>query len=1087
MSLTLHSTWLAEAQQSRCRPRFLVTIWVASATSKKMLSGRSTTMTYPQSVQSVTQFNRSMDSWSRRISTGAMSLVLRNDGFTDSLINDYGMKGTRVEIELGFEDVAEANYAPYYVGIITDIIPSPAGVLLKLKDARAKIVEGTTIGEWRNTHPLALIEDIAIDAGLPTDLIDTTAFDPSNYSSNISHYVVDRSGTDLNGERSITEPEDAAAVIDDLAAIMDGSVYIDESGLLTFSRFDSSASLDDSWTIRDLTGDPPIAIDSLYANLVNSVVIMSQPQELNLSGGLAGSVARATRGNRYSAKWIEEDTDSQGRFQYCNSSSATDAVVRRVIESPWYGGIATTNFDDVAANSTFRIYGARPYAFCGTSWPGFPSGSQPSWSPLSASRLSYVQIDEEIISCKLSSIAATDVRTGMGFDPTTMTFSAGDVTQEAGDVTLTVNARGELGTSSVSHGATRKACMDITMQVALARAKLLRFVNGGPVIRCRTNLDKYAYQIGDFIGITCSKDIYRSFGHGGLTTAVKWEIIGKRCDLFSDKPGIEWTLAYATETSPPSATYSQSKGWFQRRRDGFTRARRGAETGAEVAATTVSSGFDLTLNTFPSVTIGAGSVSNLALRGELPFDYTFDVEASKDTWISFDIENEAILQRAYASPSSEPDVDATEVMLHKVVAGAAAFTSTSDERTIQQSIGSASILQGAVYADKLAEDVEIGNLIINGDFGHWSKPFDDQTAYAPDGWKVGTMVRSTGFPAGVVEDTTLWRSSAPGSTGRVYFDTSRVKTGSAGIEFEDTSGSGTSFWYNAVNDNCVGMETIKFIPVTPGQLYMLQSAGHYDYASGELVAVRWFDKDKAYIGVSQRYQGLPAPTGGYPYYVAPRTRIYDIGTGAPYTHTHHTRCPSTAAHASVVILRPKDGNGLSQVDYIRMAKASGNFFGHRDANLLIPSTTPALNEVLLACETEEHDNGTLFSGTGGGGTGYCTIPTGGNGTYTFVASAHFAAIPAGDYVTLRLYLNGGPGVGTVIAAQTQSNGTAGALDMDANITALDIEVADTDTIAAYVGWADLGAAGGSLTVQGSTAGPNGIYTSYLAGQEKKEI
>jgi hypothetical protein len=486
------------------------------------------------------------------------------------------------------------------------------------------------------------------------------------------------------------------------------------------------------------------------------------------------------------------------------------------------------------------------------------------------------------------------------------------------------------------------------------------------------------------------------------------------------------------------------------------RAWRGAAESDEVAKTTVSSGFGLTLNGGLSITIGEGSSSNLALRGELPFDYTFDVEASKDTWISFDLDNEAVVQRAYTTPSSEPDLDATEIMLWKIVAGAAAITSTSDERDLQQSILGASIDGNSITSGKLAHSTDHGSVVPNGDFTVWSPPLDDQSVYPPDGWGVDSFTA-----AGVrsESDSDLWASSGDP---RVFHSNTYTQKNNTSLfiscDGSSLPGAGAGYPH-------VGAYMLEHVPIDSAHAYMLTMRFYASaaVASSLRLAVHRYDKNDALLGTT--VYGLPTPSVGW------------------NTYNQPFHWSGAVTRAAVSVFQIYTANVDLHIDYIYMSMIQDRFFAYRNSNKSIAATTWTDYSNIVGSIPEDYDYGKNFDPSAGN----ATFTTKYDSVWSFRARARWNSIAASDQVELGLYLNGAPATGEQIANDVEYNSTGGAAVLHTDVSIHNIQLSAGDTVEPYVYWHDLGAAGGT-TVLGSSGSPtpNSIFTTYFTGIEVKE-
>jgi hypothetical protein len=671
--LSPSANWIAAALKGTTEPRFLVHVFTATATSVGMLTGTSSVLTYPASVMSVSSWRRTLDPVKRSVNTNTCKVALVNDLLTSGLVTDYPLRGTRCEIYLGFADLAEVDFIEYFAGYIRDVIPEPTQVTIDVIEATTKL-DNPVSGSWVNLHPNEVIVDILEKADLTSDLIDSAAL-AYDVDTTRSHHVVDR-GAIINGtERGVVKPVKARTLIDSLAVLTNGALFVDETGAVTYTVLDTSSS-DADWTTDDIV---ELEVISLYDDTYNQIKVTCHPFEVGHVDGESGVLTDR------SLEYVQDDTDAQARQQYSASGATTNSILAATFDAPWIAGAFNSLLDfDVANGDTVLLncMGAPGYACSGMRWPGFPSGSQPANSAASASRLVYLQIDDEIVSFDQFTIDSDQSRVVTTYDRTgefgrLFPFSRTEVPIV---VTARVAERGALGTTEVAHTRVDYVCWfyDVTLAADMAQTRIERFANGAPRVRVKTGLEQYAVQIGDVVTLTVDSSRFRSYNHSGLTTTTRFEVIGKSVDF--DPPLITWDLCFAADTSPPSSAYTKTPvrtggwlTWMQRALQSISRD--------DTIKKHVATGFGLTDDGGLLATIGHGVVSMGSINTSMNDDYQVTCTASKDNYISFDVRSSSLIIRPVTTGSGTPsNVDTTEVWLWMIECDGSDITDTTDIR-----------------------------------------------------------------------------------------------------------------------------------------------------------------------------------------------------------------------------------------------------------------------------------------------------------------------------------------------------------------------------------------------------------------------
>jgi hypothetical protein len=155
--------------------------------------------------------------------------------------------------------------------------------------------------------------------------------------------------------------------------------------------------------------------------------------------------------------------------------------------------------------------------------------------------------DGEIIKVSATSISAVGNQLSI-YDPDT----DGSVNRyNSFQIACSTVTRGHLSTTAAAHYP-GDLVYDVTIPVILSELILDRFEAGAPIIQVETGLQKYKYQVGDFI--TLDETLLVGLGFDGVDNTIKWEIISKDVDLSGTPPRINWTLCRVAPASTTSST-----------------------------------------------------------------------------------------------------------------------------------------------------------------------------------------------------------------------------------------------------------------------------------------------------------------------------------------------------------------------------------------------------------------------------------------------------------------------------------------------------------------------------------------------------
>ena len=729
MSFALDPTLVAAWGCAGAAPDVFVQIDIDGATSHKFCSTQGTQVADAiVNVHSITPLSPKINPVTRRMQRSGMSITFVDDGVLRAIASANRMRHRRITVKLGDISVLEAAYSPYYKGIITEVLPKPGGVDIRVDDAFKIPEEFEHAGTMYGKHPLQIIEQLLVDSGVPAEFIDSPAFDPSAavYSS-ISHFNMDfqpatfSEGVEVTGRPDLFpgllngpredfhyNASNTFTAIQKIAEMLIGSVYVNEEGKVTFSFYDEAAAVSASWTDDDI--EKPIDQRTAYKNIFNELIVRSG-KELGENPWL-GAILR-------------KDATSQTDFAFPDGSPYVSQLKRgfgylRQTAANYGADISPSAVDRYTISATdtaMWVSSNYTHAMCGMRDSRPPAG-QPADAKISAARTFFFQVENEIISTTTAfNIFAFSNVVFAGANPDG-TYTG--TTEELSNlIQMTGLSRGLFGTTASEHpdpfvttvdGAI--PVKDVTIAVSYAERMLQRFSNGAPEIVVRTGLEFLGLQLGDLIELT--DDLFLAFGFDGTTAGTKFEIVGKQVDPLAKNPGVTWNLAYAP-TTPKTLVDTLGGGniWIGDPTGGF---------GQTITKPIVLGGFNI-VHTPPSttITIERGAVSNGTKTRYIEGVTIALDDLLKDQYIYADYDSGALIV-VQEAVDIDPLGSGSFVPLHRLRSDGA-----GDITDIESLRPRAQTTQGQHFE----HDSKQGQLLPNSDFGDQGFPH-----IAPDGWGI---------------------------------------------------------------------------------------------------------------------------------------------------------------------------------------------------------------------------------------------------------------------------------------------------------------------------------------------------------------
>ena len=738
--LTLSQAFTDAFSAAEVEPVLLVQLWTTTTASQAFCTGSRrlafdgiynpftggtiTGVTASPSVANVSPLATGLDPFERTIERNHLTVTFHDDGALRDFIVANRVIGQTVTVKLGTADMgSDADWARVFRGVVESVKPREGQIDMSCSDSFA-FLERPYRGNWYNRHPLQAMKKILDDLGTPSDLIDSASFDPANHTG-IGHYVVNYWNVPA-GNASDFEERDPVLRCQALARAMVGSLFVQESGVAKFLRFDPAATVRANWGVDDVRD-----FEQLDTDIINEIEVTTSVKESN---------SRPNGETETVAVFAKDSTSQTNHAGPGQSTRVFNRSVEFALDD--FQGVQLGDIDGTGA-CTLNVL--RPHGMPGCLVSaGYTTGtwSQPSEAVLSSSRPAYLKVGDEVVKSESVSFTPEQIQDKKEYGASGATYTGTIVPQLAAFVVAS-GGRGQMGTTATTHvdpaeDAGGGLVTDVTMAHDFAAVQLQRFSNGCPSVSVTTSLREWAVQVGDFVTLD-GIDVFLAHTFDGIGTSVKWEVTSKELRLDDNAAEILWTLVYATQTSPP--TINQAFEWPERK-PGKAGAARSAghcyfvETGLEV--THVS-------GVVVSVGVGTAGLGATGAATSLHSARSLTMLSNKDSYIDYNVDGGSLSVISEANGAQEPELYAGNVRLAKVVTGASAVSSVVDLRRF------ARVTSGAIAAD----DFEAGgNLVHNPAFTSWACG----GGFPPDLWEVGNTSTAT-WGTDIVRDSINYKSS----------------------------------------------------------------------------------------------------------------------------------------------------------------------------------------------------------------------------------------------------------------------------------------------------------------------------------------
>ena len=507
----------------------------------------------------------SFDPLNGKVDIGSEYTVLLEDdtGVEDEareLVANEDVHGRRVTMKLGAVGLAEVDYADLWGGTLEETVPSTTSVEFKVMPAWKILVDREirrltpTTSQVSRTHPYEEMEQLFGMADVEGAMIDSTAFDPDTAANAaIGHWVIARGVMGID-DRNIKAGEKVLDLVLDLARITNSVVLPLHSGALTVRRYDPTAPSVDSWVEgEDFEAEDFDQVET-HENLINHAIVNA--------GWLGTSGAQDTRGRAGTAEVNANSSkrSNEGDFRYAldrvddasalrHNSDGGVTLKRQVtetIESRWTGvqsqlEAAILSGVSPGVGGTFDLSGGWLDAFTGFRKDDGDAGE---WE-VTDSRRAFILIETEIIAVDLitqGSGSGTFPVLGPDGEP------APTIDYDFATAEMRVIERGAHGTVAAAHPVGANA-VDVTLMLEASDGVMKRWIDGVPICKIRTGLDKHKVDAGEIIDITTPQ--YLAKGANGAV-ALKFQVISKQVTAIGDSAGIDWIIARAPSDTVPA-------------------------------------------------------------------------------------------------------------------------------------------------------------------------------------------------------------------------------------------------------------------------------------------------------------------------------------------------------------------------------------------------------------------------------------------------------------------------------------------------------------------------------------------------------
>lgn len=908
-------------------------------------------------LSTVTNISRKVDPVNRKTSSGTMTLEIVDDGTIRNWATRFTLFNAKVYVKLGFDGVAIGDYLTVFVGVITEMLPGEGVIVVKLADEIFNLERRKFGGKFISKHPLEVAKQL-IEYGAETTATTAADFDPTNYSSSISHYsmtsvsikpyyehlaevarAAEENGSDTTfspigqgstgryfgstesigrapspDERFVT----VRPIIDEIAQFCGVTFYVDETGSIRAKVYDSSTA-----SVRTLTADDYDELD-----------------QVNAYGGVVNQIIVGIENSQQSAMYTRKEANSITKFgeKTLKLTAAHLAPVSMVANATNFttstnftletDGLMITGFSGVRGSIAVVSSPTDGYLHTPSTDAGL-SGSRLATFAIIPMAASQGGIFESTAVANINSYSGVMPRVAHYADTNDNGSSGGSSIKAVQSVKYTVARVGgaviAADEADDSDRADGVEIIDCTIIKRCIDQLFARFANGVITVEFRTSLRHVDLQLGDFVEFETDKLLLdgANFDESSLSITAKFEIIEKELDITSDVPSVKFTACQVSLSTAPATSISD------------------VVDIPDIAlipvkpTLTFMGGGTPSFTLPPTITSQASSFEieierGILMRGDgssMPLSKVEEIELPADTitGIGYDSITGAIVTTADGGTESPRNVT-----LANIETDGSGVDSTYDRSRL-----------GSIGPKQLSETFTTSfDRLRNGGFEAWSH----SNAYPPDNWSMsaGTW------------NTDLERVSE-----------SLVLEGIYALRFPSSSTRSST---SIVSD---------YIPIAEGEVYLVSAAMKKTSGSpsGE-VSISFYNYSKA--TVSNNVLQTKALT----------TSWLRIGGSIA--------APTNARFARVFIART-GASTTTFVDDVKMEIGSPMFSAKASSDITV--TSPGTTRTIVF-DTEIADRGSWYNNT----TGIATAPV--SGDYHIVAAVAFFTGGSADTYHVDLEVNG---------------------------------------------------------------------------------
>jgi hypothetical protein len=703
--LTVSAAWEEAVLRADAETRLLVELYDGTNTYKAVsgsMDPSSDLATYdvPVAILAWTQIGSVLDALSRKMQVKAVELTVL-DGWIRPIATNVQLARQRVRVFIGASCLDEADFVSAFVGEIEDIIPSPEDkdvATIYTVDLLSAVSRATVVSWWWGLHPAealhgadsvhGYVHSVLDRAQIPATNFDDDSFDPTNsqfadiknvlISQAMMRYVNLEPGwkkpykaswrdevhfgddqvvdSQLNMKESLA-PKQALDMIHNICQIIYAHVDFEETGSFRLVRFNASNSIVDVWDDEvDIFPGTFKQLSTGMDNLINRVVWnFGQPR----------------------IKYQVDDADSQSDYAYPGSDERVETYE---ITTPYLNDWSVLAEPLNTTDTSFLIGRAGIASISGNKSGLTVDSTSPVYLFLREIFPEEYEGDteshDEVVKCEgmtrytsvFGRIFVCELGGGLGDRPVWAAEPIDCLNAEMTSVTRNWPS-GSPGKEHQGLGAT--LAYDATLPVITSEIILKRFKNGAPEIECETDISKFKYQIGDFIGP--KSDRFMMYGEDGLDGTKKFEIIGK--EVSQDLNSIKWKLLAVNDDSTNAFVASGVN--YGRWSDIYRQLAQ-----QTIAQAYKRSGLVITQSAGLVAQITAGTAANGQMTATIPQTDTYTCPASRDTYVTVDLASEMLIFTPVANGAGAPTIPNTEVLIGIIVTDGSGITSIDTSGTI---------------------------------------------------------------------------------------------------------------------------------------------------------------------------------------------------------------------------------------------------------------------------------------------------------------------------------------------------------------------------------------------------------------------